>query len=263
MSGLPVHGRGSGPPALLLHGAGMSSRQWRSLTARLSPAHRVLAPELSRRGDTASRDDAPSFARDLDACAELLERVDAPTHVVGHSYGGRLALELARRSPTRLASLSAYDPVAFGVLHDPVDDRALAALRRLEADPVFTDPRRAGGDAWMERFVDFWSGAGAWRALPAAARGAMLRAGPATAAAVLGLMQDRTPARAYASIATPTLLLAGERSPLAARRVTEALAAAMPRARRIVVAGAGHMGPLTAAAVVDALIAEHIADAAR
>jgi pimeloyl-ACP methyl ester carboxylesterase len=54
-------------------------------------------------------------------------------------------------------------------------------------------------------------------------------------------------------------LLGGERSPVAARRVIALLAAAIPAARAHAVAGAGHMGPISHAAEVNALVAEHIA----
>lgn len=74
----------------------------------------------------------------------------------------------------------------------------------------------------------------------------------------MALMGERTPAAAYAGIAAPTLLLAGGRSPAAARRVVALLAGAMPRARTLVLEDAGHMGPLTHAERVNAAIVAHV-----
>ena len=110
----------------------------------------------------------------------------------------------------------------------------------------------------MRLFIDFWGGEGAWTALPRASREQFLRVGRKVFHEVTSLGDDRTPASAYAGWTMPTLLLTGEASPLAARRVIERLERAFPRATRVVVPGAGHMGPLTAGDVVDPLIAAHV-----
>jgi pimeloyl-ACP methyl ester carboxylesterase len=52
----------------------------------------------------------------------------------------------------------------------------------------------------------------------------------------------------------PVFLLGGEESPLAARRVVARLGEAIPGARTETLAGAGHMGPLTHAALVNDLL---------
>lgn len=257
---LHVDDRGAGTPVVLLHSGGMSSRQWRSLAERLAPTHRVLAPDFLGSGKNPPWPDEVPFHFDLDvaAVARVLGGLDGPAHVVGHSYGGLVALTLARRHTDRVRSLAVYDPVAFGVLRDPPDAVGLADLARAESNPVFTDEATGGSEPWMEAFVDYWNGPGAWRALPASSREQFLRVGRKVFREVSSLMGDATGPAAYAQLDVPALVLGGERSPAAARRVTELLAAALPRARREVVAGAGHMGPLTHAAVVDALIAEHV-----
>ena len=258
-----VDARGAGTPVVLLHSGGMSSRQWRSLAERLAPAHRVLAPDFLGAGKNPLWDDAVPFHYGLDVAAvgRVLDGLEGPAHLVGHSYGGLIALTVARTWPARVRSVAAFDPVAFGVLHDPMDDAGLADLRRAEAQPVFTDEALGGSEPWMESFVDYWNGPGAWRSLPAASREQFLRVGRKVFREVMSLMADRTSGAAYAAVTAPTLLLAGERSPTAARRVTEVLRAALANARREVVPGAGHMGPLTHGAIVDGLIAQHIAAA--
>lgn len=257
---LHVDERGAGTPVVLLHSGGMSSRQWRSLAERLAPTHRVLAPDFLGSGKNPPWPDEVPFHFDLDvaAVARVLDGLDQPAHLVGHSYGGLVALTVARRHGVRVRSLAVYDPVAFGVLRDPPDAEGLADLARAEAQPVFTDESRGGGEEWMEAFVDYWNGPGAWRSLPATSREQFVRVGRKVFREVMSLMADRTGAAAYAGVTAPALVLGGERSPAAARRVTEVLAATLPGARREVIAGAGHMGPLTHGAAVDALIAAHI-----
>jgi pimeloyl-ACP methyl ester carboxylesterase len=156
-------------------------------------------------------------------------------------------------------SLSLYDPVAFGVLYDPPHEAGLANLAAPRENPVFTDDTRGGSAEWLEAFVDYWNGTGAWRALPAEARAQFERVGRKVFLEVRSLAEDRTPAQAYAGIRARSLLLTGANTPAAARGVIERLATVLPDATCIEIAGAGHMGPITHAAEVNARIAENVA----
>ena len=201
------------------------------------------------------------FRLDVAAVSEILNSLRVPTHLVGHSYGGLVALTLAREHPATVRSLSVYDPVAFGVLYATHDEVGLADLESPAVNPAFLDDSQGGGALWFELFVDYWNGPGTWRALPEPARASFLRVGRKVYLEARSLLADRTSPNAYGPITAPTLLLGGERSPVAARRVIAHLAAAVPRGHTRVVAGAGHMGPISHADEVNALIAEHIAAA--
>ena len=250
-------------PVVLLHSGGMSSRQWRKLAETLGGTHRVLAPDFLGSGaNPAWPDNQPfEYDADLDVIQKLVEALGEPAHLVGHSYGGLIAVQLARRAPKLIRSLSAYDPVAFGVLYEANDAEGLADLMRAEQNPIFADVSRGGSDEWFEVFVDYWNGPGTWRAMPAPARESFLRVGRKVFLEVYSLMHDRTPASGYSNIEAPALLLAGEKSPAAARRVVSILAAALPHGRAQTIVGAGHMGPITHTAAVNEAIAAHIRSA--
>lgn len=252
---------GRGPLVVALHSGGMSARQWRRLAEQLAPSYRVVLPDLLGSGANPPWPDPDAFDVRLDVVAlgELLEVLGEPAHLVGHSYGGFLALTLARQRPAGVRSLAVYDPTAFGVLHGAEDAEGLADLERARKQPVFLDDARGGGDEWYEAFVDYWNGPGTWRALTAAARAQYLRTGRKVYLEARSLLSERTPAAAYATITAPTLLLGGERSPVAARRVVALLAAAIPGARSQLVSGAGHMGPISQAEEVNRRIAQHLA----
>jgi pimeloyl-ACP methyl ester carboxylesterase len=255
--------RGTAQPALLLHSSGMSSRQWGRLAEILGRTHDVIAPDLLGSGANPPWPDEKAFdlSEDVDAIERLVERLAEPAHLVGHSYGGLLALTLARRAPERVRSLAVYDPVAFGVLHAANDAEGLEDLDRAGKNPVFTDFEHGGDDAWFEVFVDYWNGPGAWRGMTRSGRESFLRVGRKVFYEVWSLIHDRTPASAYAGIDAPALFLGGADSPAAARRVVALLGEAFPRGRVQMVPGAGHMGPLTHAAMVNDAIVAHINNA--
>jgi pimeloyl-ACP methyl ester carboxylesterase len=96
---------------LLLHGFGNSSRVWDDCAGELAPHYRVIALDQRGHGDSPrdpeQRYDPPSMARDVEA---VLAALDARRVVlVGHSMGGRVAMEFAGMHPEMLAGLVLVD----------------------------------------------------------------------------------------------------------------------------------------------------------
>jgi pimeloyl-ACP methyl ester carboxylesterase len=158
--------------------------------------------------------------------------------VIGHSYGGLVALNVALAEPSLVRSLHLFDPVAFGLLDPVADADALAPLHAL--DMTWDDSER-----WLRMFVDFWQGPGAWDGLREPVRAEFRRVGWVLSEGVRSLTVDTTPLSAYRGLAMPVQVMTGEHSPLPARRVDERLAAAIAGARLDVIAGAGHLAPVT------------------
>jgi pimeloyl-ACP methyl ester carboxylesterase len=201
----------------------------------------VVVPDLCGYGGSqAFRGLGPfHYATDLGAMLELVRADERPLVLVGHSYGGLLALLMAAALPAeRLRALVVYEPVAWGALYDREGE---ALLQELSSNGFFDDAQ-GGTPAWMQRFVDFWSGAGSWDALGDAGRTQMLRGARKTFEEVRSLCFDWTPASAYARIACPTLIMHGTESPRGEQRVCEILAASIPRAELLTIQGTGHMG---------------------
>ena len=249
---LVCHERGEGEPVLCLHSGGFSSRQWKRLGDELAPTHRVLLPDLIGYG--ASSPVAPGtpwhYHQDVASLVELLELAGGPTHVVGHSYGGLLALQLALARPAAVRSLALYEPVAFGILDELADAPARDALA---LGTVYD------GEPWFRGFIDWWQGEGAWARLAPSARAAFLAVGWKVFCEVSTLVEDTTGRATYGTIAAPTLLLGGALSPPTEQRTLAKLAAALPHAELVLFPGLGHMGPITHAAAINAAIVAHVA----
>src|SRR5262250_2626520 len=99
---------GSGEPVVLLHSSGSSAAQWRGLAERLSGRYRVIAPDLYGYGGTAHWPGRAPFHLECEAeiVFALLGRVTERAHIVGHSYGGAVALHVARLAGDLLRSLT-------------------------------------------------------------------------------------------------------------------------------------------------------------
>lgn len=258
MSELHVERRGPSSPAssavtrpvLLLHSSGLSGRQWRRIERDVvAQGATAIVPDLTGHGlSPAWPEPTPfSFEIDVDRVASLIAREASPVHLVGHSYGGLVALKAAARAPSRIASLTLIDPVAFGVLADDPTGAGRDDLARIDFGWTPTDGASAdeARERWLRTFVDYWGGEGAWSSLRDDARAEFRRVGWVVHEGARSLTLDRTPAAAYRSIDAPVELVIGALSPPAARRVVEILSQALPRATTTEVEGAGHMSPLT------------------
>jgi pimeloyl-ACP methyl ester carboxylesterase len=255
--------RGEGERVVLVHSSGMSSRQWRRIAEALEPRYRVVLPDLLGYGESSPwpREERFHFTMDLLALEALIDRLvedGGPVHLAGHSYGGFLAMLAALHRPTALRSVAVYEPVSFGVLRSKDDEEALATILPGDDAAPFPDSDEAL-EAWLERFIDYWNGVGGWRALAEPMRQQFRATGRKVVGEVRSLGADRTPHQAYATVEAPLLLLGSEKPTLAAERVLAILEASAPRARRVPIAGAGHMGPLTHAGAVAGAMSDHFA----
>jgi pimeloyl-ACP methyl ester carboxylesterase len=263
----------AGAPVVLVHASGYSAQAWRAVAAELSVTCRVLAPHLLGYGQTGPFE-PEVFALDDDVAvvSAVLDELGEPAYLVGHSYGGVLALSVARARPADLFGLALLEPVAFGVLHAAGDEAGLADLAPFERaaglDALVGAARRGHGAAeggwgrWLEPFVDYWHGAGAWAAMAPGQRQGIERFGSKILLEVGAVSADRTPAEAWATHELPVLVLRGERTTVASRRVSDRLAAAFPGGRLEEIVGAGHLFPMTHGAAVAQRLRAHL-EAAR
>ncbi|WP_280154778.1 alpha/beta hydrolase [Piscinibacter sp. XHJ-5] len=254
--------QGSGEPVVLLHSTGASGAQWRALVERLAQRHHVLVPDLLGYGATGDwgGNGAFSLAHEGAIVAALLDRVHEPAHLVGHSYGGAVALHVARAQPQRVRSLALFEPVAFHLLRtgDPLDE---AALREVSEAAAFVAHAHAAGDADAAAacFVDYWSGPGTWTAMPPARRDAMASRVGKVVLDFQAVFREPVCAQEFQRLRLPTLLMQGDRSPLSARRVSRLLSRTLPAVRTVTFRGAGHMAPLTHRDEVNEQIVAHLA----
>lgn len=237
---------GAGAPVVMLHSSLGSKSQWTLLGRRLAPRYRVIALDLWGYGDNDLPVEKTPFTLD-DEVRLVVDRLDSlvdprePVHVIGHSYGGLVALRLAQRFPDRVASLALYEPVAFRMLDD--EDPALVTVNRLAERVLRLALMGYRRDA-ARTFVDFWSGDGSYASLPLPQQMSIARRVdklPLDFRAALSWLP--VPAD-FGAIVAPTLLLGGRSSPTVVQRIVARVAEALPNCRTAAF-DAGHMGPVT------------------
>ena len=251
---------GQGPLVLLLHASASGAKQWRGLIEALSADHRVVAPYLFGYGRTpAWTAGRPQTIEDQAALVTALvpdgEDVFA---IVGHSFGGYVAMAAARDLGPRLGRLVLLEPNPFGLLKQNGRDEAFAEALGLR------DAIKAHGakGEWLlaaRRFADYWSAPGTWDAMGDARRDAFAQALRPNfhewdtldgAQAALGTWALDLPAA--------TLVCADPNTARPIREIVALMRAATPWTFADIEAG-GHLAPMTRPDLVNPMVEAFLA----
>jgi pimeloyl-ACP methyl ester carboxylesterase/putative sterol carrier protein len=238
---------GEGPTVLVLHGLGASKISVLPILPPLVHAgHRLVVPDLPGHGesDKPRGDYSPRFyARALRQLLDALEVERAA--VVGNSLGGRVALEMAVRSPDRVTGLGLLDPAVpgfrvryvlgftrvipteMGAIPFPLREAWMKrAVRRLMADPARLPS--AGFDAAAAEFIRIYRNPAARMAFFDSLRHILIEP-PRPFWARVGRVR------------VPALVIWGEDDRLVPVRLAYKLKEALPGAELLVLAKVGHV----------------------
>jgi len=251
---------GGGPAVVCLHSSAGSSRQWLPLMDYLAPRYHVIAVD----GWSAGRSprwpgEAPLTLRDEVALLRpVLERAKGPVSLVGHSYGAAVALIAALEYPERVRSLVLYEPTLFSLVDEesPSPNAADGFREAFDAAAALFDAGDAVGAGRC--FVDYWSGRGAWDAMPEARQGQVASSIAAIRDWGNACMSDPTPLRAFTWVGAPVLYMMGQDSPGSSLGVARLLTQTLPRVQVVEFEGIGHMGPVTHPDVVNGFISRFL-----
>lgn len=234
--------RGEGSPLVFVHGSFATTSTWRSMVDVLAAEHQCILFKLP--GHCGTPDPADFHLPTIDTELKLLEAViadvtDQPVHLIGHSYGGVVALALALKKSVPLRRLTLFEPVTTWVL-EMADDQAtlkivqqfLQKYRQEAKDGV----PHAGGQV-----MDFWCDAEVFGALPAGLQEKLI------------LLQDNNirhwdictrvshKPQDLQAIEVSTSLVAGSSSSIVAHRILDVLERLLPNVERHEIQDANHL----------------------
>ncbi|MFP5489304.1 MAG: alpha/beta fold hydrolase [Acidimicrobiia bacterium] len=238
-----------GTHVVLIHGSLDRSAGMLKLSRRLDDEMGVT--RYDRRGYGRSSPHPGPFdidgqVDDLDAVVGRIDGDGRPLVLVGHSYGGNVALSFVDRHPGRVAAVVTYESPMSWEPWWPQDSAGGNAM-------AWSDDPEEAAERFMRRLI----GDDRWERLPPATRTARRREG----AAMIGELSDlrrRAPWRPE-RIDVPVLVLRGEHGQAHHRLGTDALAAALPDATARTIPGARHFGPNTHPDEVGELVREFVA----
>lgn len=253
-----IEGADKAPPLLLLHGFTFSLESWDAWAADLARDHRVIRYDLSGHGlsdpDPQARYGTMDRVRQLRA---LMDRLGiARASLAGNSFGGLVAWNFAALYPERVDRLILVDSAAYSI--NGVTERPVPVPPAMRAYLLAPQPAAVAASAGLVF-------ARPDRLPPA--RLELMRAmiaRPGNGAALIAHLEQFTlpePTALLGRIAAPTLILWGRDDRVVPVDHADRLAAAIPRARRIVYENVGHAPqeelPARSLADVRAFLAEN------
>jgi len=245
---------GQGPPLVLLHSLLSDRASFDAVVAPLARAFRVIVPELP--GFGRSRAVGGGLAGVADRMAELVTEAAGRAVVLGHGYGGFVALQMAIRHPTAATRLILADAgaafseagrEAFRTMAAVSGAKGLAAIADVAMNRLFAPEFQATHPALMgER------------------RAAFMRTDPEIFRAACDALASLDLRGGLSKVKVPVLVLVGEQDEATPPAMSHELAAGLPDAQLKIIPGCANVPQLQAPALFLAAIAGvlKLADAA-
>ncbi len=246
---------GKDQPVLLLHSSMSSHRQWQQLVTDLSADHLCIVPDLQGYGFPTTPVTVDSTGRNYQLADEaavivaLLKelQIAEAVSVIGHSFGGALALHLAMTNAFAIKQLILFEPVAFHLLQSS-DAECVPLLAEVQA--LATQLPMLSDQDGAQVFIDYWQQEAYFTRLPKRMQHHLAAQVGKVTLDFQALIAEPFVLADYQRLQMPVLLFSGRDSRRSAQKISELLQATIASAELRHV-GTGHMGPVTHPTVVN------------
>lgn len=232
---------GAGPPVVFLHGSYATSSTWKKMVGQLAETHLCIAIDLPGHGGSPGPDDFsdPTVETELSFVEKIVtELTDEPIHLVGHSYGGVVALALALDGRLPVVEMTLFEPVAVSALGSTDAIQPMASLHTFLLK--YRESVRQNTPHACGQVIDFWCGEGAFAQLPGFIKDSME---PMTANNIrhwdLCVSIDSSSAILQKCL-IPTRIVYGTDSHPLAHAIAEKLHSQMSQSKTYIIEGASH-----------------------
>ncbi|MEQ9335293.1 alpha/beta hydrolase [Thalassobaculum sp.] len=232
--------QGDGPAVLFVSGSFGTPAAWRGMWKRLPAGYRLVATSILGYGATReTRTPADlDMAHEVRVIGKAAARIGAPVHLVGHSFGGTVALVAALAGVAEIRSIATFEANPLALIREHGSEELYERTRMMS---LAFEAAHAGGERDAAgRIIDFWGGAGSFAAMPEVVQDYCRTTAGAnvldwrTAFAFAASKAD------YARLDIPVLLVRGSAACQEMATITDGLAACLPNVRPAVVEGASH-----------------------
>ena len=233
--------QGSGSPIVFVHGSYANTSTWKKMVEHMAQTHHCISIKLPGHCGMPDPDDFsdPTLETELSIIEQVVTQLtDQPIHLIGHSYGGVIALGQALKESLQLSQLTLFEPVAVWVL-DVVNDEDMSGrvqkfLTKYRHDVSQQLPYACG------QVIDFWGGEGSFEPLPDFIKDGMtslvknnIRHWEVAVTISHSLSQLQ-------QLSTPTRVICGSQSNPVAQAITDHLTDQIPNSKKFMIDGASH-----------------------
>ena len=230
-------------PLVFVHGSFSSASSWRKIIERLGDANDCIAFDLPGHGNAKNPNDfenptlKPEFESLIKATKDKIDG-DGGVHLIGHSFGGVVALAAAMHAVVPVRKLTLFEPVDASVL--PLFGETDAMDTVLEFVNGYCTAVERGFDNACSLVIDFWGGHGSFDAIPEHIQNLMKTM---TLHNLRHWDLCNTENRSIADIETfdiPVTIVNGAQSNDVAKVIAKSLDSHLPNSKHLTIDGASH-----------------------
>lgn len=251
--------RGAGEPVVFVHGSASDIRTWEKQVPAMGAEYRAVAysRRYARPNDDIDAGVDDQMLPHVDDLATFLQSIDIPAaHLIGHSWGGFIALLTAIRHPEVVRSLVLMEPPVLSLfvstpprplellglfLRRPGTALAIVKFGATAVAPAQKAFRRGDNEAAMQAFGCGVLGKSSYERLSEARKQQVRDNLGADRAQLLGAGFPPLSDDEVSGMQAPTLLLVGQHSPAFMRRLSDRLRELLPNSECIEIANASHL----------------------
>jgi len=230
----------------------------------LCRAHAALVTtSLLGYGGTVERRTAsdPSISHEAEVLESVVRKAGGPVHLVGHSFGGLVALVVALRNQVPLSSLVILEAPAMELLRAEGEDRHYSLFR--DMTEAYFAGFASGNAGAIAAMIDFYGGPGTFASWPPRVCAYAERTTPVNIVDWASAYGFPLSATSLAAIRLPVIVARGGASHPAMQRANALLSERINQAALVTIDGAAHFMVATHATEVAHLIEKHVACAER
>jgi pimeloyl-ACP methyl ester carboxylesterase len=249
---------GTGSTIVLVPGSCSTGAAWRPVIAAWNGQFRCVTTSLLGYGGTAERRTAsdPAISHEAEMLESVVRKAGGRAHLVGHSFGGLVALAVALRNRVSLASLVILEAPAPEVLRDRGEHQHYRAFRQMTK--AYFAAFDGGNVEAIAAMIDFYGGAGTYASWPPRVRAHAVETTPVNILDWASAYGFALPAVSLAAVHIPALVVQGGASHPAVQRANALLSEDMGRATLVTIDTAAHFMIATHPNEVGRLIAQHV-----
>ncbi|MEL6957779.1 MAG: alpha/beta hydrolase [Pseudomonadota bacterium] len=249
---------GNGPKVILVHSSVAGARQWQGLMNALADRFHFIAVNLFGYGATRrwSERETQTLEDQASLLAPSIPDDGSKVSIVGHSFGGSVAMKAASLFKSQVDRLILIEPNPFYLLQQNGRDEAFQEALRLR-----NTIKRSGTDhTWpiaAEIFADYWTGAGSWDAMPEDRRAKFTTALEPNFHEWDSVMNETTPLSAWQSdLPFKTTVVYAADTVRTISEIVSLMKRGIPQWQFVEIERGGHMAAMTKPDLMNPIIAD-------
>jgi pimeloyl-ACP methyl ester carboxylesterase len=250
--------RGTGPTIVLVPGSCSTAAAWRPVMATWNDQFRCVTTSLLGYGGTLERrtTEDPDISYEAEMLESVIRKAGGRVHLIGHSFGGLVALAVALRGQAPLASLVILEAPAPGMLRECGEHRHYRAFRQMTK--AYFAAFDGGNAEAITAMIDFYGGKGTYASWPPRVRAYAVETTPVNILDWASAYRFAPSAASLAGVQIPALIIRGGTSNPAVQRANALLSESMGNAALATIDTAAHFMISTHPDEVGRLIAQHV-----